>query len=177
VKKVLIALLLLPASACTVRGVVIAPSCTPTQRLAIVAQSVPTATRIPCVEVLLPGWSAGGVHVEAGATVFTLNSDRAGQRAARVTLTADCDTSVATRVLGHDEGVERFERSTAVTNRVRHETFNVFSGGCITSTVNVPRVSAEVLIAEAETMILLYRREDLRRALRERAGIDIGSAS
>lgn len=169
-------LLLASASACTVRGVVIAPWCEPNQRLAIVAQSVPTAAAVPCIARMPAGWSAGGVEVETGRTRFWLNSDRAGDHAVEIQLTATCDTKGATATLRELDWVQRYERSEEQGGRLRLTVLEVFDGGCISTSLDLPAGSADLLAAEALDAASLYSREELRAEMLERSGVDIGPA-
>jgi hypothetical protein len=56
----------------------------------LVAQAVPSATLIPCIRGLRPGWSYGGSEVRDGVARFWLDSDRAGIHAVEVSLTRGC---------------------------------------------------------------------------------------
>ena len=47
------------------------------------AQSVPSATLVPCVRSLPAGWTVANVAVNDGRSVITLNHDRAGTGAGR----------------------------------------------------------------------------------------------
>src|SRR5215213_933401 len=52
--------------------------CEPHEPLLLMAQSVPTASLVPCVELLPVGWTLGDVVVGNGSSRFTLTSDRGG---------------------------------------------------------------------------------------------------
>lgn len=164
------------ASACTVRGVVIAPWCEPNQRLAIVAQSVPTAVAVPCIAQMPAGWSAGGVEVETGRTRFWLNSDRAGDHAVEIQLAATCDIDGATATARELDWVQRYERSDQMAGRLHLTVLEVFDGGCISTSLDLPVGSADMLAAEALDAASLYPREELRAEMLERSGVDIGPA-
>ena len=56
------------------------------------AQAVPSAALLPCIAALPSGWSIDGVDIASGKASFWLDSDRAGERAATITLAAACDT-------------------------------------------------------------------------------------
>jgi hypothetical protein len=63
--------------------------------LALMAQSVPTASLIPCVQLIPAGWTLEEITAESGRSTLVLNSDRDGSRALTVELTASCDTTGA----------------------------------------------------------------------------------
>src|SRR4029450_12853939 len=50
-----------------------------TQFVVLMAQAVPSASRLPCIELLPPGWTVGDVFVRNGRARFALNSDRGGR--------------------------------------------------------------------------------------------------
>src|SRR5829696_7005471 len=61
--------------------------CGDLQPLWLMAQSVPSASLVPCVQLLPVGWSVAEVAVNNGRSVITLDHDRAGTGAMRVELT------------------------------------------------------------------------------------------
>ena len=81
-----------------------APRCEPGMRLATLAQSVPEAAYVPCVEELPAGWTFEGLHVDDDGATMTLESDRA-DRDVRVELAESCDIAEATPITPSDEGV------------------------------------------------------------------------
>ena len=58
-------------------------SCRDLEPLWLMAQSVPSASLVPCVQLLPVGWSVAEVAVNNGRSVLTLNHDRAGDRRPR----------------------------------------------------------------------------------------------
>jgi tRNA A-37 threonylcarbamoyl transferase component Bud32 len=67
-------------------------ACTDLEPQWLLAQSVPSASLVPCVGSLPVGWSFGEVDVNDGRSVISLNHDRAGTDVLVVQLTAACDT-------------------------------------------------------------------------------------
>jgi hypothetical protein len=63
---------------------------------------------------------------------FCLNSDRAGNRAVTITLTARCDTSGAIRIPSDQPGAWRYERPLSLQPRFTLVRMYTFPGGCIT---------------------------------------------
>ena len=51
--------------------------------LHLVAQAVPSATLIPCIDRLHTGWTYGGSEVRSGFVRFWLDSDRVGDHRCR----------------------------------------------------------------------------------------------
>ena len=107
------------------------PSCTPGNRLGILAQAVPSAEYLPCVAAMPAGWNFGRLDVEDGRATFWLDHDREGLRTAEVRFTATCDTTGAYDQ-GPTEGAERFVRPASVSPVYAATTYDVFAGGCVT---------------------------------------------
>jgi hypothetical protein len=113
------------------------PTCsteTSSDPLILLAQSVPSAAYVPCIEEFPAGWAFGGMDIESGEAEFWLFSDRAGERAVTVLLTQDCDISRAVRVPtdADEAGLARYEEPRALPPLFAGDRFYVFPGGCIT---------------------------------------------
>ena len=98
----------------------------------LMAQSVPSASWVPCVEGVPVGWKFAGLDARSGSARFWLNSDRDGDHAIEVRLDARCDTEGATAVPTDREGLSRLERVSQVTPEYHGRRFYLFDGGCIT---------------------------------------------
>src|SRR5690349_24604883 len=62
------------------------PRCTDPLRLAIVAQSVPSASYLPCIRDLPPGWTTSNLAPAQDGTRFLLISDRSPAEAVVIEL-------------------------------------------------------------------------------------------
>ena len=149
------------------------PECQAGGRLAIVAQSVPSATRLPCVGKMPAGWSFGALDVESGRTRFWLNSDRAGVRAVEVELTARCDVSRATRIRSEEEGVRRYRSLRSISPRFEGTTYDVFAGGCVAYRFAFAKGPHVVLLPEFEEALELFPRQAVREEVRRDLGFDL----
>jgi hypothetical protein len=149
------------------------PTCNSVQRLALVSQSVPSATYVPCLEPLAPGWSAGGFQATSTGTHFTLTSDRAPGRAVRVELASSCDISGTIPTTARAAGVRTLSRLQSVSPRYSGTLFDVFVGGCITYRFDLPRGPHIPLMEEFEAAVVLYPRQDVILAVRRRLGVTI----
>jgi len=98
----------------------------------IEAQSVPTATRVPCVHDLPTGIRFTSVRINSGQSEFVLGSDRAGTRALVVRLRLMFDTAGATEIVSDQDGTRRFERIHSVSPGFTATRSYTFAGGCIT---------------------------------------------
>jgi hypothetical protein len=70
------------------RGTVTAPMCGTGQAMRLMAQAVPTATRLPCVAALPYGWSVGTAETVRGRAIFAIGVD--SSEPVTVTLTKSC---------------------------------------------------------------------------------------
>jgi hypothetical protein len=110
------------------------PTCDHGDVLILIAQSVPSATLVPCISEFPAGWTFGGERIESGHSEFWLDSDRAGLRAVTVRLDRSCDTAGSVRVpVEPDEaGTVRLERPRILPPTFSGDRFYTFPGGCVT---------------------------------------------
>ena len=133
-------------------------SCTSTSRQSIFvleAQAVPSATLMPCANPLPGGWSVGGFEVRSGLARIWLDSDRAGARAAEITLTSSCDVAGATQLPRTSRGwppVQRYE-APAAQQPPATVRYYLFNGGCVTYRLAFSRQTAPALFDEADQFL------------------------
>ncbi len=94
-----------------------------TGRLILMAQSVPSAQMIPCIEALPDGWRLEHADTESGRS--RLQFDNGGGTDVVVYLLASC--SPIGELIGSESGVDRY---VALNEESRVEEY-VFDGGCI----------------------------------------------
>lgn len=138
------------------------PQCTTADEnlFVLMAQSVPSATQLPCVAELPAGWTFGGSLVQSGLTRFWLDSDRAGIHAVEVDLTRSCDSSegVATPP-GPDEVNMEVFLVPGLPPSFTATRFAVFEGGCVTYRYRFGGEAPPSLTVEAqEALSFLSRR-------------------
>jgi hypothetical protein len=133
------------------------------------AQSVPSASLVPCVEVLPAGWSVHEVAVNNGRSVITVDPDRAGRRAMVVELTASCDLAGAVEVTSEQAGQRRFLRIDRDAPGFSATRSYAFPGGCITERFTAPAPSGDQLMTETSSAIGFTTRNELRQALSRRS--------
>ena len=116
------------------------PTCRAQTVTVLMAQAVPTATAVPCIEALPTGLSFATAIAHNGEARFWLDSDRAGARAVTVTLTGSCDTSSARPVPTDETGTERFDSDPAASGGGSGpDRFYRLPGGCVTYDYSVRR--------------------------------------
>jgi hypothetical protein len=146
------------------------PACRADRRLGIVAQSVPEAIYVPCIERLAAGWSFGGLEVEDGSTSFTLRSDR-NRVPVRISFRSACDVGRATPVAPRAEGVRTFQLVRTISPRYGARQFDVFAGGCVTYDYDFARGPHIALTDELLGAVRLFSRQELRTGLARHLGV------
>jgi hypothetical protein len=154
-------------------------SCPVEQRplFVLMAQSVPSATLLPCVAELPAGWSYGGSEIASGRARFWLASDRAGLQAVEVTLTSACRIAGAVDVTNAtDEGgvqvyLHEFSLHPFSANR-----YFVFPGGCVTYRYRFDPAADPVLALEADEALTFGPRGDVVRKVRRELGLTLCGA-
>jgi tRNA A-37 threonylcarbamoyl transferase component Bud32/membrane-associated phospholipid phosphatase len=142
--------------------------CEPNEPLLVMAQSVPTASLVPCVELLPAGWTLGDVVVGNDRSRFTLTSDRGGVLVTE--LTASCDLAGAAELTSEQPGARRYlriERNAAMVATTRAYTF---TGGCVTQRLVTPEASRQRLASESSSALGFTTRDDLVTAIRRDSG-------
>jgi hypothetical protein len=144
----------------------------PANGVVLLAQSVPTASWVPCLrESAMPmGWRFAGMDADRGRATVRLDSDRAGRQALVVTLTGSCDVDGATEVPTDHPGMRRFERVHQVTPRFEGERSYRFAGGCLTVTLSVGGADRVEPLAVAATVIDVVPRSRVQQLVREQTG-------
>jgi hypothetical protein len=144
--------------------------CGDLEPLWLMAQSVPSASLVPCVEFLPAGWSVAEVAVNNGRSVLTLDHDRAGDRALVVRLEAVCDPGDAVEGPSQIPGVQHFQRIESQPGGGFGATvYDRFPGGCVTSRLHLTTDPNGEFAAQAPQVFGFTTREALRRALAERS--------
>jgi tRNA A-37 threonylcarbamoyl transferase component Bud32 len=154
--------------------------CSHPEPLWLMAQSVPSASLVPCMRGLLAGWVVGDVAVNDGRSVITLHNDRAGPRAAVMRLTAACDTTGAAAVPASQPGTHRYTRVERRTDEFSTTVYDQFPGGCVTYRLQSRSDLKGGFASELPLLFGFTSRQALRQALEERSGgrlhLDPGAA-
>jgi tRNA A-37 threonylcarbamoyl transferase component Bud32 len=136
----------------------------------LLAQSVPSASLVPCLGSLPVGWMVGNVTVNDGRSVISLDHDRAGPSALVIRLTATCDTRAATEMSSDQPQVRRYQRIDRQTPRVEATRFDRFQGGCVTAQATVPGANRAEVTGQLATILGYTSRQALQQALDQRSG-------
>jgi len=144
-------------------------ACTHLEPLWLEAQSVPSASLIPCVRSPLPGWSVGAITVDDGRSVITLDQDRAGDGAVVVRLTATCDTRGAVEVPATDPVTSSYRRGERLDGGYAATWYDRFPGGCLTYRLRSGSDPTGGFAVELPLLLGYTPRQALRQALEERS--------
>jgi len=143
--------------------------CGDLEPLWLMAQSVPSASLIPCLQLVPVDWTVAKVAVNNGRSVITLDHDRGGKAAMVVRLSASCDLAGATEVTSEQPGARRYLRVDPNSTEFSATRAYTFPGGCVTHRFRAAGPSAVRLRDTASTEFGFITREELRQALSQRS--------
>jgi hypothetical protein len=149
-----------------------APDCRADQRLALVAQSVPGASYVPCVARLRTGWHTANFDAEKGRTEFDLASDRADQPVV-VDFRARCSVGDATAIAPRAEGVRTHLYVRSISPRYAGTLYDVFPGGCVAYRFDFERGPHIALMEDFQASLGLFSRRELRLKLQRDSDITL----
>ena len=153
--------------ACSVEDSLEAPYCGTGGSGLIVAQSVPTAELVPCLDTLPAGWEIDSVKIDQDGTTIRLDSDRAGAGAAILRYRSTCDREEAAAVTSDQDGVDRFQTRDRDRAGYHARRYYVFAGGCVWWDFDLAEDALVTLAIELESILLLYTRDVLNDDIRE----------
>lgn len=112
------------------------PTCATTSRgrLLLMAQSVPDAALVPCIERLVGGWEMTGADSRSGESVLVFTTD-SFDLDVRVVLTPQCDLAGTEQLDSPRAGTELFVGEDGATRSF------VFDGGCIAFEYDTPQLA------------------------------------
>jgi hypothetical protein len=134
----------------------------------LMAQTVPTASWVPCLNTaaLPPGWHFQHLDARAGGSRFWLGSAPDGvqpaDRAVEVRLEQSCDVAGATEIPSDREHMHQFQRVRRLSPTFAGERHYVFRGGCLTVVFRLDDDSPGEALALASQAVGVVSRADLR---------------
>jgi membrane-associated phospholipid phosphatase/tRNA A-37 threonylcarbamoyl transferase component Bud32 len=143
--------------------------CDDQEALWLMAQAVPSAGAVPCVQLEPDGWALNDVKAGSGFASIVFDIESPFQEAAvTVELLPSCDLAGSTEVSSDQPGARRYIRidRTATPDRVTRS--YAFPGGCITERF-VSGESPERLASQASSIFGFVTREQLARDLDRRS--------
>jgi hypothetical protein len=142
------------------------------------AQSVPSATRLPCIADLPIGWDFAGSEIRDDLTRLWLDHDRAGPHAVEVTLTATCDLSAAVEIppASDEAGMRIYQEPRRLQPDFDGSRYQVFEGGCIEYRYAFPAPADPALVIEADLALSSLERAIVVRSVRESVDLTLCGA-
>jgi hypothetical protein len=142
----------------------------PSNGVILMAQSVPTASFVPCLEAMPVGWRFADMEARSDSAAFWLDADRYGTHAIEVRLSESCDITDATEIPSDRQDMVRLERVTMVSPQYVGQRFYLFEGGCISVLFRLSGRERSEALALATQAIGAVHREDLQDLVREKSG-------
>jgi hypothetical protein len=158
------------------------PECSVSDEVIAMAQSVPSATQLPCVQSIPLGWAFRSLEVRDGGVEFEMENDRASgvtfgapHVALEVTLARSCDTSGTTEEVSDEIGIRRYELITRAGSGGRYSgrRFYVFSGGCVTYNFDLPGRGGSELATEITSALTFVTRARVAAVVKNVAGLEL----
>lgn len=174
-------------AAAVLAGALLAPACLQTSSYApdcgkheglfvLMAQAVPSATKLPCLRLLPERWRYSGFQVQNGIATFWLDFDM-NIHALEVDLTPTCSTTGAQPVEpGPDEAGSRVfvvERGPGEPPAAR---FIEFTGGCIAYQYHLPPGSVPTLADQVNGALGFVERAEVAQILNQESGLTLCGA-
>jgi tRNA A-37 threonylcarbamoyl transferase component Bud32 len=143
--------------------------CTDAEPLWLLAQSVPSATQVPCVPSLPAGWTLDHVAVNSGQSLLSFDHDRAGPGALTAKLTAACAAGQAEEIEPGQSGIRGYQRVAESPAEVVITRLDVFAGGCLTTRLVTPPAQRAELTAQLPRLLQFVPRQRLALTLEQRS--------
>jgi hypothetical protein len=138
-----------------------------TTLVVLMAQAVPTASQLPCIELLPAGWSVSDIFVRNGRVRFSLDSDRVGMHAVQVVLEQFCTLGNVTRVPSDHPGTRRYQEVISIEpgRRYRGAVYYLFPGGCVTYRLDFRSDEQARPLTEVSLALGFVPRDDVRKTV------------
>lgn len=140
----------------------------------LAAQSVPSASLVPCVALFGGRWSVETeTYTDDGTSVSMIGEDAPDIRW-KVELDASCDSS-GLSAQGASGDATTFENSAETGSTFEREQMLVFEGGCVTSTLKTPlRFDRGIVLEDVDAALVLVERAALDAEVREQTDGKLG---
>ena len=141
--------------------------CDSREPLWLMAQAVPSATLVPCMQLVPVGWTVAEVRVQDGRSRITFDTDRAGKAAVVVELAASCDLAGAVEMSSEQPGARRYVQINRSAPKFSATSFYVFSGGCVVERFGPDAARQAEFASTASLGLGFVTRDELRQTLRQ----------
>jgi membrane-associated phospholipid phosphatase len=142
----------------------------------LVAQSVPSATYVPCIKAIPQGWQYHGMDVQNGKTKIFFDSDRSvgqdSQHELVVALQPSC-TAKGKEMSSEHPGMRRFDDVTPGSDEFSGFRRFTFEGGCIVYRFDFDGDDWPNFVSAASLAIDFRSRDALNRLVEDRLGLSL----
>ena len=151
------------------------PTCGTNDVMTLAAQSVPSATAVPCIASFPAGWHASDVKIARGITRFRLETTG---HEVEVTLRppGDCPLEGAVEIPSDEVGMRRFEQPTQLPPNVQGTRTYVADGGCVTYDFSFAEDADASLVAALDAALAFQPRSELVAEVERESGLTLCGA-
>jgi tRNA A-37 threonylcarbamoyl transferase component Bud32/membrane-associated phospholipid phosphatase len=159
-------------------GVHADPFCERSSVMILMAQSVPSATALPCVASLPGGWEVSAVSVDNDGAKIWLDSDIGGERAVVATLQRpeECSVTEAVPVASDEVGIERYEQPVQLPPDLISRRTYLFEGGCVVYELRFKGDVSAALTVEVDEALSFMSRTELVDEVEQRSDLRLCGA-
>jgi hypothetical protein len=140
---------------------------TPAEGVVLMAQSVPTASWVPCLQAMPLGWKFRDLDARSDSASFWLGPTHDPTHTIEVRLTESCSTEGATQVRSDRAEMTRLQVVSQVSPDFIGQRLYVFDGGCITMAFDLGGKNSSEGLAVATQAFDAVSRDELRELVRE----------
>jgi hypothetical protein len=128
----------------------------------LVAQTVPTASLVPCVSAFGTRWSVDGEDYTSDGTSVSMTGHDSEDVTWKVGLVSECETDGLTTAGSDGSGAEVWQSDEQTDSMSTSTKTFVFDGGCVTSVVGFPtRFDRALVLGDVDEMLQLVPRSAL----------------
>jgi hypothetical protein len=140
---------------------------TPANGVVLMAQSVPTASWVPCLKTMPLGWTFRDLDARNDSASIWLGPTHDPTHAIEVRLTESCSTEGATKVRSERAEMTRLQVVSQVSPDFVGRRLYLFDGGCITVAFDLGGKASSEGLAVATQAFDAVSRDELRELVRE----------
>lgn len=133
----------------------------------LLAQSVPTATAVPCLRSQVGDWIVTRFEVQDGRARIDFTYRYGHDDSATPELTPECQVGEAREVAGGIDGTRQYRREVRAPDRYADEIFYVYPGGCTSLRFHLSGSGAALRGGELASALGFVTRYQLDRQIRD----------
>jgi membrane-associated phospholipid phosphatase/tRNA A-37 threonylcarbamoyl transferase component Bud32 len=151
------------------------PACGTSDVMILMAQSVPTATAVPCVASVPAGWHTRDVTIVRNRARFRL---RSGDNVVEVLLRPpeDCTVQGADEIPSDELGMRRFERPVELPPGARTTRIYLSPGACVTYELDLADSADTSMVVQLDAALAFQPRAELAAEVQRRTGLRLCGA-